>query len=321
MVLVWMPVYNEAKSLERSIESVLSQTYTDFQLIVSENHSTDGSSEIIDQAAAKDSRVKKVAPPSHLSSMEHAKFINREVLDKAVGVEYSILIGGHDLWQRDLLTCLVKRSEMEPDSSIVYTDSYEIDSLGRILRQYCGWVLSKDIGRPYIPHHILLGLTHNIVIGGLWRESMRKKIHLRHSCVGSDHFVIAEMALHGHILYQPGSIVYLGQGTGASYIDKHIPEDLRESGLADFAKQLEWAAYLVDKATEGDAFCEQPLVRNMIKSSLLSAYICRYKGNLTNFKGGLEGFFNHPKVREIMGACTYVAKLYDSLQSDLNSGL
>ncbi len=52
-----MPVYNSGKYLKTAVESILSQSLTDFELILVDDGSTDGSSEVCDKYASKDSRV------------------------------------------------------------------------------------------------------------------------------------------------------------------------------------------------------------------------------------------------------------------------
>jgi glycosyltransferase involved in cell wall biosynthesis len=59
-VSVVTPFYNTAKYLRAAIESVLEQTFTDFEYILADNCSTDGSSEIAKEYAARDSRVRYV---------------------------------------------------------------------------------------------------------------------------------------------------------------------------------------------------------------------------------------------------------------------
>src|SRR5574344_709285 len=52
-----MPVYNVKAYLDRSIKSILTQSYDDFELIIVDDGSTDGSSEIVDGYAREDERV------------------------------------------------------------------------------------------------------------------------------------------------------------------------------------------------------------------------------------------------------------------------
>ena len=53
-VSIGMPVYNEELHLEQALQSLLSQSFTDFELIISDNASTDRTGEICLTYAAKD---------------------------------------------------------------------------------------------------------------------------------------------------------------------------------------------------------------------------------------------------------------------------
>lgn len=57
-ISVIVPVYNAETYLHRCIDSILSQTFTDFELILVEDGSIDKSGEICDEYATKDSRVR-----------------------------------------------------------------------------------------------------------------------------------------------------------------------------------------------------------------------------------------------------------------------
>ena len=52
-----VPVYNVEKYLARCIDSILAQTFTDFELILVDDGSTDNSGEICDEYAGKDPRI------------------------------------------------------------------------------------------------------------------------------------------------------------------------------------------------------------------------------------------------------------------------
>jgi len=55
---IGMPVYNGELFIERAIESILSQTFTDFELIISDNASTDSTQEICQSFSKKDNRIR-----------------------------------------------------------------------------------------------------------------------------------------------------------------------------------------------------------------------------------------------------------------------
>jgi glycosyltransferase involved in cell wall biosynthesis len=318
MILVYMPVYNEARDIKNTINSVLNQTYTNFKLIISDNHSNDGTKEIIQLAMENDPRIHLVSPPSHCTSSEHGEFLNNSILINENFNKYTIFIGGHDTWDNNLLEVLFRRAENERNAGIIYTESSEIDETDNLIRKYSGIIQVQEINRAFSTHHVLLGLTHNIVWGGLWREDLRRKINIRHKCTGVDHFMIAEMALLGDIIYQSGSCVYLRQAPGHAegykgYASKHIPKHIRDIPIQDFINQIEWASSLIDRAVLFDYFSQQPAAKNLLKSSLVSAYICRYVAHLTAIDGAYDAFFSNKNVQAIISSSNLSATLIENL--------
>ena len=57
-VSIGLPVYNGERYLPAAVDSILSQTYTDFELVISDNGSTDSTQELCERYAAQDERVK-----------------------------------------------------------------------------------------------------------------------------------------------------------------------------------------------------------------------------------------------------------------------
>ena len=55
---IGLPVYNGELFIERAIESILAQTFTDFELIISDNASTDSTQEICQNFSKKDNRIR-----------------------------------------------------------------------------------------------------------------------------------------------------------------------------------------------------------------------------------------------------------------------
>ena len=57
-ISVIIPVYNAEKDLHRCVDSILAQTFQDFELLLVDDGSSDGSSDICDDYAQKDERVR-----------------------------------------------------------------------------------------------------------------------------------------------------------------------------------------------------------------------------------------------------------------------
>ena len=61
LISIIMAAYNTEKTIEQAINSVLSQTYTNFELLVVNDCSTDRTAELVKSIAAKDSRVRLIS--------------------------------------------------------------------------------------------------------------------------------------------------------------------------------------------------------------------------------------------------------------------
>jgi glycosyltransferase involved in cell wall biosynthesis len=65
-ITVGMPVYNERKYITETLDSLLSQTYENFEVVISDNNSQDGTYEILQQYAKKDKRIKLFRQPKNI---------------------------------------------------------------------------------------------------------------------------------------------------------------------------------------------------------------------------------------------------------------
>ena len=91
-VSIGMPVYNGEPFISEALDSLLDQTFTDFELIISDNASTDSTEAICRQYAAKDSRIRYVRQAENLGAPANFQF----VLDQAVG-KYFMWAAADDL--------------------------------------------------------------------------------------------------------------------------------------------------------------------------------------------------------------------------------
>jgi len=103
-VSIGMPVYNGEKFIRDALDSLLAQTFTDFELIISDNASTDDTEAICRGYAAKDARIRYVRQAENLGAAANFKF----VLDEAVG-EYFMWAAHDDVFFEHHLAVLVSK--------------------------------------------------------------------------------------------------------------------------------------------------------------------------------------------------------------------
>ncbi len=100
MISILVPIYNAEQYIKRCIDSILAQTYMDFELILLDDGSKDNSGTICDEYAAKDSRVKVI----HTSNNGVGIARNR-LIDAADG-DYLCFVDSDDYIERDMLEVL-----------------------------------------------------------------------------------------------------------------------------------------------------------------------------------------------------------------------
>lgn len=92
-VSIGMPVYNGEKYIRDALDSLLNQTFSDFELIISDNASTDRTEEICGEYASRDSRISYFRQTENNGAITNFQF----VLDHASG-EFFMWAAYDDLW-------------------------------------------------------------------------------------------------------------------------------------------------------------------------------------------------------------------------------
>src|SRR5688572_28337892 len=78
LVSIGLPVYNGERFLSEALDSLLGQTLADFELIVSDNASTDRTAEICLAYAARDARVRYVRQQTNIGAIRNWNFVARQ---------------------------------------------------------------------------------------------------------------------------------------------------------------------------------------------------------------------------------------------------
>jgi glycosyltransferase involved in cell wall biosynthesis len=136
-ISIVIPVYNGEKTIKNTVESVLHQTFSDFELIVINDGSQDSTLQIV--SSIKDSRLK-------VFSYENAGLAasrNRGI-SQAVG-EYISFIDADDLWTPNKLEAQWRALQENPNAAVAYSWTDHIDESGQFFRSGPHFTFSGDI--------------------------------------------------------------------------------------------------------------------------------------------------------------------------------
>ena len=103
MISILLPVFNSEKYLSSCIESILKQSYGDFELVICNDGSIDKSGDIIQEFASKDQRIKSFYKENESSISKTRNFL----LEKVTG-EYFVFVDSDDVIEKDFLKILLE---------------------------------------------------------------------------------------------------------------------------------------------------------------------------------------------------------------------
>lgn len=130
-VSVVMPVYNYAEFLPRAVNSLLEQSFSDWELIISDNASTDNTEEVARAFADQDVRIHYFRNDSNVGVCGNFNLCEARANPDS---QYIFGLPADDWLQPDALEQLVAAADANPDVTITYCDGYRMDgetNLGR----------------------------------------------------------------------------------------------------------------------------------------------------------------------------------------------
>jgi glycosyltransferase involved in cell wall biosynthesis len=142
-VSICLPLYNGEKYLRRAIESVLAQTFTNFELLIADDCSSDSSSKITAEYAARDNRVKAWTNKQNLGH-----YPNYNACLKAASGKYIKLFAQDDIFKPEMLQEMVAAFERNPGITVVSCARVWVDGDERPIPA-CDEVARK-LTRPYL---------------------------------------------------------------------------------------------------------------------------------------------------------------------------
>jgi glycosyltransferase involved in cell wall biosynthesis len=193
-VSIGMPVYNGARWVARTIESVLAQTRGDFELIVSDGASTDDTLAIVERYASRDARVRVLRQVRN-----HGAAANWNAVFHASSGRFFKWQSSNDLVAPEYLERTVGVLERRDDLIGVYTLTGRIDEFDHVV-EVLPETMDLERGGPVerlVEYE--RGVRLNNVEQGLYRREVLARTPLMAGIRSDDTILVSELALRGRI--------------------------------------------------------------------------------------------------------------------------
>jgi len=269
-------VYNGERYLGQTIDSILSQTYGDFELLVSDNASTDETEDICRSFAALDSRITYIRQRENIGAMGNFNF-----LASRATTDYFKWCAADDLIAPIFLATCIEFLESQPDFVLCHSSTstigFDDGELPNDIIKSSGASERIPIG-PSEEYHpwqrfrdVLLGSTAIMDLWGVIRTAQLKDTGLLSPYVGYEKVLMAALSLRGRFAELPQQL--FSYRIHRDSFSSRIAEDARQEWCDPAAKQTTYPRL---KYLDGyfDAINKSPL--SQVQKMLCRVAIGRY---------------------------------------------
>jgi len=189
---VVMPVHNALPHLDEAIQSILGQTFRDFEFIILDDASTDGSWERLQEWAARDSRIRLLHADQNLGPVGSSNMVAGAAKANLVA-----RMDADDVSAPDRLAEQIRVFGENPDIGVVGSLAEMIDASGRVLRRPEAWRISRQ--SAFVP------FAHGVM---MYRRSLYERVGAyREECAyWEDQDLIVRMAAFARVMVIPRSL-------------------------------------------------------------------------------------------------------------------
>lgn len=202
-VTIGLPIYNGAQHLPGALDSLLAQSFADFELVISDNASTDASASIIRSYESRDRRIRYIRQPVNIGAPANWNFVARE----ARGV-YFKWASGNDIVAPAMLARCVEVLERERGVVLCYGRTELIDDSGRSQGIYPDDIDVREARASARFAHVCRSLAMNNAQAGLIRYEVLKRTRFDRPYPAGDMVLMAELAMLGEFVLLPEVLLH-----------------------------------------------------------------------------------------------------------------
>jgi glycosyltransferase involved in cell wall biosynthesis len=196
-----MPIYNGERFVAEAISSILAQTYTNFELIICDNASTDRTCEIVAGFAARDPRIRYERNPYNFGAAYNYNRVT--ALSRGRYIKHA---AHDDLLAPTYLERCVAVLESDRGIALAYPQMSRIDENGNVLDTFRESLALDDpdpVARWRRFHELIDEGSMCDPVFGLFRADVLLATPVLRSVIGADMLLLADIALRGRIAEVP----------------------------------------------------------------------------------------------------------------------
>ena len=211
LVSIGIPCYNRANLIERAIESALNQDYSNIELVISDNASTDGTEAICREYAARDARVTYIRQEANQGGTA-----NFNVVFQHARGEYFLWLGDDDWFDLNYVSACLQALENQPDCVAAYGRGFYYRG-DEVFWDRPGFSLSQEKASERVVGYYRQ-VDDNTMFYGLFRRDALQKAGLLLEVAAGDWLLMAAVAFQGKVALVGDTAVHrLLGGTSDNY--------------------------------------------------------------------------------------------------------
>ena len=277
LISVLMPAFNVEKYITMAIDSVLSQTLSDFELIIINDGSTDGTGEIIEKYKETDARIR-------VFHMENGGLANaRNIAMSYARGAYITFIDSDDAVKENYLECLYDNA-VKYNADVVFSSFYRyveeektyyyvILEQGYEVKEFTGREIYQNYYRPVNGYNIALAVAS----GKLFKKEIADKLYFPKGKIHEDSFTTYKAyLLSDKIVYVNKHLYMYRQRSNSIMASKWSRERLRNS-IEQHEERISLLTIMGIEITEDNKADYIATIRNCMRIALENGYIDEYE--------------------------------------------
>lgn len=228
---IGLPVYNGERYLRRALDCLLAQDYGRFELLISDNASTDRTREICEEYAARDQRVTLNINDTNIGIIGNFQL----VLDRARG-KYFMWAAHDDEWAKTFVGAMVDELENHPDAAVAMSSVERVHENGtpHDVVRHEGSANPNLMSSFGLSLALAEGTPHHLFIYGLFRtDFLRRAFQNFPRVIAADRLMMIQVALTARFRYvdqvlhtrcineEPIPVRYKDEDFGKVWHDRH----------------------------------------------------------------------------------------------------